>query len=50
MIRQDIDLNGYWYIIVIYNVFLGQDNAGFTHTNFDKKLSIVAIGKATSKE
>jgi hypothetical protein len=50
MIRQDIDLNGYWHIIVVYNVFLGQDNAGFTHTNFKRKLSIVAIGEATSKE
>ena len=48
--RQDIDLNGYWHIIVIYNVFLGQYNAGFTHTNFSKKLSIVAIGISTSRE
>ena len=48
--RQDIDLDGYWHIIVLYNVFLGQDNAGFTHTNFNRKLSIVAIGLATSKE
>lgn len=50
MIRQDIDLNGYWHIIVMYNIYLGQINAGFTHTNFKKKLSIVAIGKADSKE
>ncbi len=48
--RQDIDLNGYWHIIVVYNVFLGQDNAGFTHTDFNKKLSIVAIGLASSRE
>lgn len=48
--RQDIDVDGYWHIIVVYNVFLGQDNAGFTHTNFKKKLSIVGIGLANSKE
>jgi len=35
---------------VVYNVFLGQDNAGFTHTDFNKKLSIVAIGLASSRE
>ena len=48
--RQDIDLNGYWHIIVVYNVFLGQDDAGFTHTDFNRKLSIVAIGLSSSKE
>ena len=35
---------------MVYNVFLGQDNAGFTHTDFNKKLSIVAIGLASSRE
>lgn len=50
MIRQDIDLNGYWHIIVIYNAFLGQEDAGFTHTNYKKKLTIVGIGRASSKE
>lgn len=49
MIRQDIDIDGYWKIIVCYNVYLGQDNGGFTHTDFDKKLSIVGIGYANSK-
>lgn len=48
MIRQDIDINGYWKIIVVYNVDLGQKNSGFTYTNFDKKQSIVGIGKSTS--
>lgn len=48
--RQDIDLNGYWHIIVVYNVFLGQDDAGFTHTDFNRRLSIVAIGLSSSKE
>ena len=48
--RQDIDIDGYWHIIVVYNVFLGQDNAGFTHTDFSKKLSIVGIGMTTSKK
>ena len=50
MIRQDIDINGYWHIIVMYNVYLGQIDAGFTHTNFNKKLSIVGIGLTSSKE
>jgi len=49
MIRQDIDLDGYWDIIVVYDVYLGEINSGFTHTNFNKKLSIVAIGKADTK-
>ena len=34
----------------MYNVFLGQEDSGFTHTNYDKKLTIVGIGSATSKE
>ena len=50
MIRQDIDVDGYWDIIVCYNVYLGEPNAGFTHTNYGKRLSIVGIGQATSKE
>lgn len=49
-IRQDINLNGYWHIIIVYNVFLGQEDAGFTHTNYSKKLTIVGIGRASSKE
>ena len=47
---QEIDIDGYWTLIICYNVFLGQDNAGFTHTDFSKKLSIVGIGRTTSKE
>lgn len=50
MIRQDISVNGYWDIIVCYDVYLGQDNGGFTHTDFRKKLSIVGIGKVNSKK
>ena len=50
MIRQDISVNGYWDIIVCYDVYLGQDNEGFTHTDFRKKLSIVGIGKVNSKK
>ena len=49
-IRQDIDINGYWYIIVCYNVNLGKLNSGFTHTKFNKRLSIVGIGITDSKE
>ena len=50
MIRQDIRIENYWDIIVIYNVYLGEKNSGFTHTNFNERLSIVAIGKADSKK
>lgn len=48
MIRQDIDINGYWKVIVVYNVELGQKDGGFTYTDFKKKQSIVGIGKSTS--
>ena len=50
MIRQDIDVDGYWTITVVYNVWLGERDTGFTHTNFDKKRSIVGISLATSQE
>lgn len=50
MIRQDIDIDGYWKVIVVYNVELGGFNTGFTQTDFTKRRSIVGIGKATSKE
>lgn len=51
MIRQDIDIKGYWEIIVIYSAELGKDkDVGFTHTDFSKKRSIVGIGKTSSKE
>ena len=49
MIRQDIDIEGYWRIVVVYDVYLGQDNSGFTYTNYEKKLSIIGIGRASSK-
>ena len=48
MIRQDIDINGYWKIIVAYDVELGQKDGGFTYTDFKRKQSIVGIGKSTS--
>lgn len=47
--RQDIDVNGYWKIIILYNVWLGKYNTGFTHTDFNKKRSIVGISYTTSK-
>ena len=49
-IRQDIDIDGYWRIIVCYDVNLEQEDSGFTYTNFNNKLSIVGIGKTTSKK
>lgn len=50
MIRQDIDIDGYWTIIILYNVYLGKKNTGFTHTDFNKRRSIVGISISTSKE
>jgi len=50
MIKQTIDIAGYWKVIVAYDVYLGETNAGFTHTDFNKKLSIVCIGNADSKK
>ena len=50
MIRQHFDIDGYWDVIVVYNVELGQKNTGFTHTDFKKKRSIIGISKVTSKE
>lgn len=49
MIRQDIDINGYWKIIVVYNVYLGKKNTGFTYTDFNRLKSVVGISKATSQ-
>lgn len=50
MIRQDIDIEGYWKIIVVYDAFLGKMNTGFTHTDFVKRRSIVGISPSTSQE
>ena len=50
MIKQEIDIAGYWTIIIVYDIYLGEKNSGFTHTDFNKKLSIVGIGKSDSKE
>lgn len=50
MIRQDIDIDGYWTIIVIYNAFLGQLDTGFTHTDYRKRRSIVGISPTTNQE
>ena len=50
MIRQDIDVEGYWKIIVIYDAPLGNKDVGFTYTNPNKKLSIVGIAAISSQE
>lgn len=50
MIRQDIDINGYWKIIVVYNAYLGKKNTGFTYTDFNKRKSIVGISESSSQE
>lgn len=50
MIYQEIDVNGYWKIIVVYNVFLVSEDTGFTQTDFSKRLSIVGISNVSSVE
>lgn len=52
MIRQDIDVDGYWKIIVVYDAYLGKDNynTGFTYTDFGKRKSVVGISPASSQE
>lgn len=49
MIKQKISINGYWNVIVLYNAPLGYEDVGFTHTDFEKKRSIIGISKAKSK-
>ena len=49
-VRQDIDVEGYWKIIILYNAYLGQENVGFTYTDFTKRKSIIGISKTTSQE
>lgn len=46
MITQTIDVAGYWTVRVLYGVNLEFGVEGFTKTNFDKKLSVVGIGKS----
>lgn len=50
MIRQDIDVEGYWKIIVVYNAPLGNRDVGFTHSDYKKKTSIVGIASTSSQE
>lgn len=51
MIRQDIDVEGYWKVIVIYNAPLGnRKDVGFTHTDSRKRTSIIGIAATSSQE
>ena len=50
MIRQDFNILNYWKITVVYNVYLGKKNTGFTYTDFDKCKSIVGISETSSQE
>lgn len=50
MIRQDIDIEGYWTIIVVYNAPLGSKDVGFTYSDYSKKTSIVGIASTSSQE
>jgi hypothetical protein len=48
--RQNIDINGYWKVIILYNVYLGELDTGFTYTDYSKRRSIVAISTSSSSE
>lgn len=51
MIRQDIDVEGYWKVIVIYDAPLGnRKDVGFTYTDSNKRTSIVGIAATSSQE
>ena len=50
MIRQDLDIAGYWNVTVFYNVKTPELNQGFTHTDTRRRKSIVVIGIADSQE
>lgn len=50
VLRQDIDVAGYWKIIVVYNAYLGKEDTGFTYTDFYKRKSIVGISPTSSQE
>ena len=50
MIKQNIDINGYWKVKIIYNAYLGYYNTGFTHTDYKNKVSVVGISLSTSCE
>lgn len=49
-LRQDIDIDGYWKVIVVYDAYLGKKDSGFTFTDFHKRTSIVGISPTTSQE
>lgn len=50
MIRQDIDITNYWKITIVYDIYLGEKDTGFTHTDFNKHKSIIGISQTTSQE
>ena len=49
MIRQDIDVDGYWTIKIVYKAKLGEQNSGFTYSDSKKKTSIVGISSTSSR-
>lgn len=50
MIKQTIDIDGYWKVIVVYHAFLGEPNTGFTYSDVRDKFSVVGISDTTSKD
>lgn len=50
MIRQDIDVAGYWNITIFYNVRTPGVNQGFSYSIISQRRSVVVIGIADSYE
>ena len=48
-LSQSLDVDGYWTIHVCYGADFSEKNSGFTVTDYSKRVSIVVIGRATSK-
>lgn len=46
----DLDVNGYWRIIVCYGADLGEADSGFTYSDKAHRVSIVGIGMQTSAD
>lgn len=50
MVKQLFHIKKYWAVAVCYDADLGEVDSGFTQTDFNKRLSIVCIGKSSSRD
>lgn len=48
MMIQRFSIKGHWDVIVIYDAPLGDTDVGFTHSDLNKRRSIVGISPASS--